>query len=276
MNNVYPLKFLAVSLLTTLLAFTASVAVAAECESYASLKRMEGQVQLTKAGSPFPVRKPELPYALCTGDKVQTIAKSQALITHVGGDVVLAENSRLEVMGVDSLSLTEGVALFKITQREGQRFIAQTPLVVIGVKGTEFLVSSQVDRNDVALFKGAVGVERQDGQEMAYFRTKPVAEMSYKEYTAYQKKSFSDYKNTLKQAFGDYKKQQMAEFQAYVSDVDLKVGRQLTLSGAEVLNSKESLNSKGALSTENAKPEAIDAPVSKTVEKLHQQLKVWL
>lgn len=253
--NIFRAVQLTVVLLLTL-TYT-SFALAAECDSYASLKRTEGQIQLVKAGSPFPVRNPELPYALCSGDKVQTVSKAQALISHVGGEVVLAENSRLEVLDADSLSLDEGAALFKIAQREGHRFVAKTPLIVIGVKGTEFLVSSQTARNDVALFKGAVGVERQDGQEMAYFRTKPVSEMSFKEYQDYQKKSFSKYKSDLSQAFNDYKEQQMAEFQAYVSGVDLQTGRQLTLSG------------------EGEKPEAIDAPVNKAVEELQQQLNSW-
>lgn len=237
---------------------SSSLTLANECESFASLKRSEGQVKVTKAGSPFPVRNLEIPYALCAGDQVQTVAKAQALISHVGGEVVLAENSRLEVLDTDSLSLAEGNALFHITQREGQRFLAQTPLVVIGVKGTEFLVSSQTSRNDVALFKGSVEVERQDGQEVAYFRTKPVSEMSFSEYNDYQKKAFSDYKASLDQAFSDYKKQQMTEFQAFVKGVDLKTGRQLTLSG------------------EGEKPEAIDAPIIKSVEKLQQQLNTWL
>lgn len=248
------------SLVVLILAYTyssQSLAKTEECESYASLKRTEGQVQLVKAGSPFPVRNPELPYTLCSGDKVQTVSKAQALISHVGGEVVLAENSRLEVLNADSLSLAEGAALFKISQREGHRFVAQTPLIVIGVKGTEFLVSSQIARNDVALFKGAVGVERQDGQEMAYFRTKPVSEMSFKEYQEYQNKSFTKYKSDLNQAFSDYKEQQMAEFKAYVSGVDLQTGRQLTLSG------------------KGEKPEAVDAPVNEAVKKLQQQLNSW-
>ena len=232
--------------------------LASECESFASLKRIQGQVQLTKAGSPFPLRNPKLPHALCAGDQVLTVAKGQALISHLGGDLVLAENSRLEMLDTDSISLEEGTALFKISQRDGHRFIAKTPLVVIGVKGTEFLVSSQTDRNDVALFKGSVEVERQDGQEMAYYRTKPVSEMSFQEYSEYQKKSFSKYKSDLNQAFSDYKEQQMAEFQAYVSGVDLKAGRQLTLSG------------------DSEKPEAIDAPVNQATEKLQQQLAPWL
>lgn len=252
-------RFLSAAFLLSVFTYSSlGLATTQTCDSYASLKRMEGQVQLVKANSPFPVRNPELPYALCTGDLVQTVSKAQALISHVGGEVVLAENSRLEVLDADSLSLAEGAALFQIAQREGHRFVAKTPLIVIGVKGTEFLVSSQTARNDVALFKGAVGVERQDGQAMAYFRTKPVSEMSFEEYQAYQKKSFSEYKNSLDQAFNDYKEQQMAEFQAYVAGVDLKAGRQLTLSGDSV------------------KPEAVDVPISKTVEKLQQQLTLWL
>lgn len=252
-------RFLSAAFLLSVFTYSSlGLATTQTCDSYASLKRMEGQVQLVKANSPFPVRNPELPYALCTGDLVQTVSKAQALISHVGGEVVLAENSRLEVLDADSLSLAEGAALFQIAQREGHRFAAKTPLIVIGVKGTEFLVSSQTARNDVALFKGAVGVERQDGQTMAYFRTKPVSEMSFEEYQAYQKKSFSEYKNSLDQAFNDYKEQQMAEFKAYVSGVDLQTGRQLTL------------NSDGE------KPEAIDAPVNKAVEQLQKQLHLWL
>lgn len=251
----YRIQLIAIFLL---ILASSSLAFASACESYALLQRIEGQVQVITAGSPFPLRNFKLPYALCAGDLVQTIAKAQALINHVGGEVVLAENSRLEVLDTDSLSLVEGAALFQITQHEGQRFIAQTPLIVIGVKGTEFLVSSQTARNDVALFKGAVEVERQDGQEMAYFRTKAISEMSFKEYSDHQKQSFSQYTNSLEQAFGDYKKQQMAEFQAYVSGVNLQTGRQLTLSGG------------------SQKPEAIDAPVNKAVEQLQQQLNSWL
>lgn len=235
-----------------------SLTFAAKCESFASLERIEGLVQVTVASSPFPLRHFELPYALCADDKIQTVAKAQALISHVGGDVVLAENSRLEVLSADSLSLAEGTALFKIAQREGQRFIAQTPLVVIGVKGTEFLVSSQTGRNDVALFTGGVEVERQDGQSMAYFRTKSVAEMDFKEYKAYQKKSFGQYTASLETSFSDYKAQQMARFQAYVKGVDLKAGRQLTLGG------------------EDEQPEVVDAPINKAVEQLQQQLNLWL
>ncbi|GLR64923.1 hypothetical protein GCM10007878_23610 [Marinospirillum insulare] len=235
-----------------------SFAFAVECESYASLIRTEGKVQLVALGSPFPKRNLDLPYALCSGDRVQTVAEAQALISHSGGELVLAENSSLEMLDVDSLSLTEGTALFRVTKREGQRFVAKTPLVVIGVKGTEFLVSSQSSRNDVALFKGEVEVERQDGQEMAYYESKPVSAMSFSEYQAFQQQSFNEYKNNLEQAFSDYKEQQLAEFKAYVSGVDLQAGRQLTLSG------------------ENEKPEAIDAPINKSVEKLQQQLNSWL
>ena len=261
MNQLRPLNVL----FALLLALTySSLTLAMECESYASLKRSEGQVQLVVAGSPFPLRNFSLPYALCTGDQVQTVANAQALISHVGGEVVLAENSRLKVLSSDSLSLAEGAALFQIAKREGQRFVAQTPLVVIGVKGTQFLVSSRAERNDVALFKGAVDVERQDGQDMAYFRAKPVADMDFKEYSDYQKKSFSDYQTSLDQAFSDYKQQQMVAFQAYVKSVDLLVGRQLTLSG------------ENALSAEADKPEAIDVPIGKDVEQLQQQLYLWL
>ncbi|MFK7160001.1 FecR family protein [Marinospirillum sp. MEB164] len=228
------------------------------CLPLAELVRTEGQVRVTRAPSPFPLRQLELPFALCAEDQVQTVTGAQALIHYAGGELVLAEQSRLQLRGAEQLELEEGVALFEVSRREGGQFVAQTPLVVIGVKGTRFLVSAQAERHDVALFRGAVEVERQDGQEMAYYLARPIEEMTFAEYRAYQRQQFQQFQQDFNQAFQDYREQVRAEFQAFVRGVDLQPGRQLTLSGAD-----DSVD-------------AIDAPVSESTLAVQEALANWL
>ena len=230
----------------------------ARCKAFAALERIEGQVRVSEAGSPFPQRVADLPHLLCPGDKVQTITRAQAHISHPGGDLVLAENSLLAVNSIEAVELETGAALFEIAQRDGARFVAQTPLVVIGVKGTRFLVSSSEARDDVALFNGGLEIERQDGQEIAYFRAKEIADMTFQEYRRYQNQAFRDFRDTFNQAFSDYKAEVMAEFEAFKRGIDLEPGRQLTLGQGE------------------EHPEAVDAPIDAAFDSLQQQLGAWL
>ncbi|SFC46096.1 FecR family protein [Marinospirillum celere] len=230
----------------------------ARCESFAALERTQGQVRVSEEASPFPQRISSFPYLLCPGDKVQTVSQAQAHISHPGGDLVMAENSLLTVNSIEEVELETGAALFHIAQREGARFVANTPLVVIGVKGTRFLVSANDERNDVALFEGGVEVERQDGQEMAYYRAKDISEMTFDEYRRHQNQAFRDFQAAFNQAFNDYKDQVMAEFEAFKRGIDLEPGRQLTLG------------------SDGEQAEAVDAPVDAAFDTLQQQLGSWL
>lgn len=235
-----------------------ATAATQRCDSLANLERSQGQVRVTHAGEPFPQRNLTLPFALCPGDKIQTVTKAQALVRHVGGEVVLSENSLLKMLSVDKIELEQGAALFDIAKREGKSFVAQTPLIVIGVKGTRFLVNTNDQRNDVALFNGQVGVSQMDGEKLAYFRAKPVSEMSFEEYVESQQNAFSDYKDAINQAFSDYKAQTLAEFAEFVQEVDLQPSRQLTIGAVD------------------AGAEAIDAPINPAFIKLNKLLIQWL
>lgn len=253
-------KFLIHLNLFVLVSLICQLAVAnpSNCAELAVIEKAEGKFQFTPANSTFPLRQVTLPQSMCLGDQVQTLNQAQLLIKHADGELVLAADSRLELTATAQVRLAEGTALFKIYQRQGTKFIAQTPLIVIGVKGTEFLLSSQAEREDIALFSGAVEVARQDEQPMAYFEAKPVAAMSFQEFQVYQNRAFSDYKSSLQQAFSDYKQQQMAEFKAYVTQVNLTGGHQLTVN------------------TNAAAPEAIEAPIIPALEQLERQLSAWL
>ncbi|TWI71184.1 FecR family protein [Desulfobotulus alkaliphilus] len=221
-----------------------------------SLIQTEGPVRILEAGSPFPKSPGELPRILKAGDKVQTQRNARALILSPDSEVILDAESVFKVLEADSAQLESGVALFEITARDGRRVTAQTPLVVIGVKGTNFLVSSNEKREDVALFKGHVGIERQDKQAMAHYTAKKPGEMTFSEYAAFQKKSFGDYREMLLQDFNDYKATMAAEFQAFKEEIDLTPGKKLTIGAGE-------------------KPEAVEADLDKETRDKARSLQQW-
>ncbi|TYT75589.1 FecR family protein [Desulfobotulus mexicanus] len=221
-----------------------------------SLIMTEGPVRILETGSPFPKSPGELPRVLNTGDKVQTQRNARAFILSADSEVILDADSIFNVLEADSAQLESGVALFEITARDGRRITAQTPLVVIGVKGTNFLVSSNEKREDVALFKGHVGIERQDRQAMAHYTAKKPGEMTFSEYAAFQKKSFGDYRKMLLQDFSDYKATMAAEFQAFKEEIDLRPGKKLTIGAGE-------------------KPEAVEAEVDKETQEKARSLQQW-
>ena len=220
------------------------------------LTRTEGAVRILEPDSPFPKPPGDLPRILNPGEKVQTTRNAKALIFSQNDEILLDGDSLLTVLASDGAKLESGVALFEITARDGRRITAQTPLVVIGVKATLFLVSSNKKREDVALIKGAIGVERQDKQAMALFEAKDPREMTFSEYVEFQRKSFGDYKATLMQDFKDYKSIMAAEFKAFKEEIDLKPGRRLTLGTGE-------------------KPEAVEAAMDKATEEAVEALQRW-
>lgn len=220
------------------------------------LQRIEGAVRILEPGSPFPKPPGTLPRVLKTGEKIQTTRAAKALILSPYGEVLLDGDSLLTVLAPDATKLESGLALFEITTRDGRRITAQTPLVVIGVKGTRFMVSSTGKREDISLFKGNVGVQRQDGQAMAHFEAKSPKDMSFSEYAAFEKKTFGDYQTAMMQDFMDYKKIMAAEFKAFKEEIDLRPGRRLTMGGGE-------------------KTEAVEADLDKASQEAAQSLQRW-
>lgn len=225
-------------------------------ETGASLVRTQGTVRLLTDGATFPLRVTLLPVALCPGDQVHTLAKGQAQIAFVDDQVVLAEQAILTVQAANAAELASGVALFDVVPRSGERLQVSTPLVVIGVKGTRFIVSAGDERQDIALFSGEVDVARQDGADMAYYAAEDAGPPSFQNFLQQHRQSFRNYQETMRQSFEDYRAQQNAQFQAFVQQVELAPGRQLTL----------------AIGDES---EAIEADIGASLIALERTLSAW-
>ena len=197
------------------------------CEAVAKLERVESVVKVQPAGAAFPLRKLELPHALCAGDEVFSLSKGKALISYDKGELVLAANSRLRVKSAGQMEALEGQLLFDIEKQANEVVQVHTPLIVIGVKGTRFLLSLAEPMSAVALVSGLIDVKRQDEQEVALYQAKPLSEMSAQEYEEQIRAQFAEFSRQQQGGFAEYKQQLQTEFTAYKKSVELKPGNQL-------------------------------------------------
>ncbi|MCG5549045.1 FecR family protein [Halorhodospira halochloris] len=228
------------------------------CTPVAEVDYTEGEVRIVEEDSPFPKQIEDLPKELCIGMQVQTSEDAKAVVRSERNAISLSGSSTLKIEEGEALEIAEGVALFVVEDHEGDRHEVKTAKTVIGIRGTDFIASSQQDRDDVALFDGEVRVARQDGQEMAYYRIPEPGEMTFEEYREYRQRAFEDFVESFEQDFQDYKDQFNARFEAFVDGVDLEPGRQLTVGETE------------------EKPEAIEGKVDENLEELGRELREML
>lgn len=229
------------------------------CQPLAELVRTNGIVKVQLHGAAMPLSKLALPHPLCKGDQVFTLKNATAKLEYNAGELVLTEQSKVLIDNKTTIKLEQGSALFEVTKRDKkQAFQAHTPLVVIGVKGTQFLLSSTEQTTQVALVRGLIDVARQDQQKIAHFSAKPLSDMSFAEYQQQQQSQLQSYSQQLHQNFAEYKAQMELEFSAYKSSIELAAGQQLTLN------------------SDSNKPEALEAPLSEAANNLQRQLARWL
>lgn len=234
-----------------------SVAHAQPCEAIATLQRIDGIVKVQPTQAAFPLRSVQTPHALCAGDQVFTLTNGKALISYSAGELVLDSSSKITITQAQQLNLDEGSALFEVQrQAKEQELQAHTPLIVIGVKGTRFLLTSQDKNTQVALIRGLIEVQRQDKQEMAYYKTKPNTDVL--ELSEQERLEFEQFVKNRGQEFAQFAEQRRAEFSAFVQAIALQEGLQLSLGERD------------------AKHIALEAPISDELEQQHNELAQWL
>ncbi len=103
-------------------------------------------------------------------DIVKTEYSSMAFVRLLGvGKLVLMENSVLYIESIDRLNFEEGRAVFQIRKREKkQGSEGQGQTVIIGVKGTRFLLSAHRDSIGIYLKEGRLSVRKIVGEFIRY------------------------------------------------------------------------------------------------------------
>lgn len=184
----------------------------------ATLIKQEGRVQLLRAGEIRKYRADE-GAALAAGDMLITLDNSRAeLRMGDGSTLVVKDNSRLTLTSPDRVHQQKGTVYYEVRPRLLDRKLSvETDFVVIGVKGTTFIVASREDEQRVSMKEGSVEIAAQ-GEGYALYRDQDMDE--------YQR-----YLREQQQEFKDYQQQQQAEFVAFVKTFELAASRTVAFAG---------------------------------------------
>lgn len=218
----------------------------AACPPLAQIMAYEGQVSIKPAGKVVKKSPGKSPTPLCVGDEVHTF-QGKVLIHSMSKDVItLDDQSVLTIRSADQAAVSKGQALFDIQKRQvGQGLQVATRLSVIGVKGTRFLVSDKPEGVSVALDEGVVDVKSTKGK-LGLFREQEIEKKPEMSFDAF-KREIQEGVAAEKKAFDEYKKEIQREFVAYVENITMQAGTELTISGNEAVERKTSGNMKGEI-----------------------------
>ncbi len=176
---------------------------AATSPQIGQIAKIEGSVKILKSGS-IAKANATVGTKLYAKDIITTSESSKALIKLTNGTTItLAESSKLEISDVETMTQGAGKALYAVQKKyavNGTK--VNTDFATIGVKGTNFIVSSDEKDKRVSLKNGLVELKSLKG-EFEIHKQKEADE-----YEAYMKsigKEYEKYEETLKKEFIEYK-----------------------------------------------------------------------
>lgn len=211
----------------------ATAAPTVHCTPAAHITQVSGQVSVKPVGKVVRVTPTPLPFALCAGDEVVTLA-GMARLTANEYSATLDQHSRLRVAGKGS-GLEAGKTLFEV-KKQGPASGVQvtTRLSVIGVKGTTFLVSDDGSAVGVAMDSGEVTVASTQGPVRLYRERKQPAAGSAELEADYARFLREREQGVAARAaeYATWKAQMNREFVAYVENLNLAARRELMMQAA--------------------------------------------
>jgi len=204
-----------------------------EANEIGKILKYRGNVVIFRENITKPLSVNKHKYPLFVKDIVNTKSKSLAFIGFIDGSkVLLKEKSSLLIDGYRKFSINKGRVLFKIKRRGHLRgAIVKVKSIVIGVKGTKFLVDYSNTRTAIYLKKGLISVKNLSGEFKVYKKKQE------EEFEAF-KKEFEEGVKKQAEEFEEYKKQIQKEFVEYVREFELKAGNAVYIEGNEVRSLK--------------------------------------
>ncbi len=200
-----------------------------DLEKAGEIVKKQGRVKLYKDNSLTGQILTVLPQDLYVRDIVKTDYGSLAFIRLLGvNKLVLMENSILYIEGIDRVNFEEGKAIFQIRKRgEGRGLKVRVRSVIIGIKGTKFMISSEEDR---------IGIYLKDG----YLRVKKIVG-EFIRYRKREEEEFEEYKREIEEGikremeeYEEFKRETEREFREFVKEFELKPGSAVMIVGSEV------------------------------------------
>ncbi len=193
--------------------------VASQKRELAVVEEIEGKARVLPEGS-IKKHKAAACEKLFAGDRVITYTGTKVIIRLAdGSDLIMNEASELLFLDIDRLRQDAGEVYYKIKKRVAAKGLkVETPLSIIGIKGTEFIVDLK-DEGEIALNEGLIGIES-----------------LHAEFELHKQKvlqAYEQYKQEQMDGFEAYKAEAEKEVVSYVKAFDLEAGSVLSFSKAE-------------------------------------------
>ncbi|WP_457623267.1 FecR domain-containing protein [Persephonella sp.] len=188
--------------------------------------KFEGKVKVFRESSVRGINVDGSNFPLFVKDIIKTKSRSMAFIKFIDDSkIVLTEKSSLIIEDVDTVSAEGGRVLFSIKKRGGIRGLkVKARSVVIGVKGTKFIVDMSDDSMNIFLKEGLLSVRSLVG-----------------EFVRYKKKEISEFEKFKKEhidEFEEYKKEMEEEFKEFVKEFEMREGTAVSITDGEVRDIK--------------------------------------
>ncbi len=219
------MRILLVLLMFTITAFSG--------EKAGEIVKKQGRVKLYKENSLTGELVTSLPKELYVKDILKTDYGSLAFVKLLGVDkLVLMENSVLYIEGIDRVNFEGGRAIFQIRKRgEGRGLKVRVRSVIIGIKGTRFMVSAQNDRIGIYLKDGYLTVKKMFGEFIRYRKRE---EEEFEEF----RREFEEGMRREMKEYEKFKKETEKEFREFVKEFELQPGSAVMIVGSEVRDIK--------------------------------------
>ncbi len=198
-------------------------------EEAGEVVKKQGRVKLYREGSLSGKLLIELPEPLYVKDILKTDYGSMAFVRLSGvNKLVLMENSILYIEGIDRVNFEEGRVIFQIRKRgESRGLKVRVRSVIIGVKGTRFLVSAEGDRIGIYLKEGHLSVRKMVGEFIRYRKRE---EEAFEEF----RREVEEGIRREREEYEEFKRETEREFREFVKEFELGPGKAVMIVGSEV------------------------------------------
>ncbi len=189
-------------------------------EYIATVEKLNGSARLLREGE-LRKRKVSEGDKLIAGDIVSTSPSGQLRLAMFDDSVItIGHQSSVRLLSRNEVEQSEGKVYYRVHPRgEKQKLSVITDFVLIGVKGTTFLITANDGDNSVALQEGSLDM-RSLGEEFELYRVE-------------DKKAWDDYRQKMDTDFDEFKKAQQPEDQQaeFVKEFELKAGHTVSFDG---------------------------------------------
>ncbi|NPA41795.1 MAG: FecR domain-containing protein [Aquificae bacterium] len=200
-------------------------------EQVGEVVKKQGRVKVYHEGSLKGQFVAEVPHGLHLRDILKTDYASMAFVKLLGvNKLVLLEDSVLYIRGIDTVNFEEGRVLFEIKKRGEMRGLkVRVRSVIIGVKGTRFMVTVEGDRIGIFLKEGKLSV-RNLVEDFIRYRKRE--EEEFEEF----KREIEEDIRREREEFERFKEETEREFREFVREFELSSGQAVVIVGREVID----------------------------------------